>query len=204
MRKACESAFGFTFTEAHPDEGLKRFRARVGDRGSDGAAIRSAVSVGEREPGRRRTGDDERAAVGGAVMGSAKDDEIVDEMFPALAATLEVVRLRKVRNVVREASRTMPADELLDVTHRPAAGCLEPLLFGGRNGDARELACDREVDPARLQLPCDFGSLFEGFGDAELVLRELRAVAEETIAADMFEPPDHAHSGRRGLAKVRF
>ena len=97
MRNACQSALRFTLAEAHADESLKRLRACVSDGGTDGAAVRSAIGVGEKEPGSGRARDDERAVVGSAVVGPAQGEEIGDEVFPAFAATLEMVRLRKDR-----------------------------------------------------------------------------------------------------------
>jgi len=86
-----------------------------------------------------------------------------------------------VRNVVGEASRTMAADELLDLTHGPPSGGFEPLLLGGGGRDASELSRVGKADGAGLEMASGFGQLFEGLGDAELLLSETRAVAEETL-----------------------
>jgi len=87
----------------------------------------------------------------------------------------------RVRNVVGEASRTMTADELLDLTHGPPSGGFEPLLLGGGGRDASELSRVGKADGAGLEMASGFGQLFEGLGDAELLLSETRAVAEETL-----------------------
>src|SRR4029079_8708252 len=97
MRNAGESAVGFGFAKAHTNEGLKRLCACVSDGGTDGAAVRSAIGVGEKEPGSGSARDDERAVVGSAVVSAAEGKEIGDEVFPAFTATLEMVRLRKDR-----------------------------------------------------------------------------------------------------------
>src|SRR6187399_1684083 len=121
MRNAGESAVGFGFAKAHTNEGLKRLCACVSDGGTDGAAVRSAIGVGEREPGSGRARDDERAVVGSAVVGAAQGEEIGDQVFPAFAATLEVMRFRKDR---------VPATG--DATFRVSAQDRAPLC--GRDG----------------------------------------------------------------------
>jgi len=75
----------------------------------------------------------------------------------------------------------MPADELLDLTHGPAAGYSEPLLLGRRGRDASELARVGKADGAGLELVSGFGELFEGFGDAKLFLGEAWAVAKQAL-----------------------
>jgi len=91
MRNASESALRFNLAETHADESLKRLCSRVSDGGTDGAPVRGAIGVGEREPGSGSTRDDERAVVGSAVVGAAEGEEIGDEVFAAFAATLEIV-----------------------------------------------------------------------------------------------------------------
>jgi hypothetical protein len=44
---ACEGAFHLAFAEAHAGESLKRLRSRIGNGGSDGAAVARALGVGE-------------------------------------------------------------------------------------------------------------------------------------------------------------
>ena len=117
MRNACQSALRFTLAEAHADESLKGFRSHVGDSGADGAAIGSTVGVGKGAPSRRSARDDERAVVGSAVVGAAEGEEIGDEVFPAFAAPLEMVRLRKDR-VPTTRNATFPAVSAKDrATH---------------------------------------------------------------------------------------
>jgi hypothetical protein len=86
-----------------------------------------------------------------------------------------------VRNVVGEASRTMPSDEVLDLTHGSPARGFEPLLLGGRDCYASELAREGEADGSGLEFTGGFRQFFQGFGDAELFLREAGAVAEEAL-----------------------
>ena len=106
-----------------------------------------------------------------------------------------------VGNVVREASRTMARDEVLDLTHRPSPGDLKPLLLGGRGRNAGELAREGEADGAGLEVAGGFGELFKGFGDAELFLSEAGPVAEEPLG--VFEeggiPEAQVGSGAVGL-----
>ena len=107
----------------------------------------------------------------------AKSSEDFAREVEAEHVTLEA----GVRNVVGEASRTMAADEVLDLTHGPAAGGFEPLPLGGRGRNAGELAREGEADGAGLEVAGGFGELFKGFGDAELFLSEAGPVAEEPL-----------------------
>jgi hypothetical protein len=108
MRNSPERASAFTFAEAHTDDGLKRFRVHVGDRGSDRTAVRRAVSVSELELGGRSASHDERPVMRSAVMRDAKRDEIVHQVFSAFAPSHEVMRLRKSR-VPAPGDATFPA-----------------------------------------------------------------------------------------------
>ena len=128
-----------------------------------------------------------------------QDGCVVIQSFPGVAAdfrhrlakggedlareveTEHVALEARVRKVVREASRAMAGDEVLDLTDGPPPRGFEPLLLGARGRDASELAREREADGAGLEVARDFGELFEGFGDTELFLGEAGAVAKEAL-----------------------
>src|SRR6187399_1009576 len=107
----------------------------------------------------------------------AKGGEGVARKLETEHVALEV----QVRNVVRKAPRTMPADELLDLSHGPPPGGFEPVLFGGRSRHASELARMREADRTGLELFRRLGEFFKRFGDAELLLSEAGTVTEEPL-----------------------
>jgi len=74
---ACKGAFGLAVAEAHAREGSKGFRTHIGNGGSDGAAIGSAVGVGELQVRGRRACDDELAVVDAVVVGYAERHEVL-------------------------------------------------------------------------------------------------------------------------------
>ena len=58
-------------------EGSKRFRTRIGNGGGDGAAIGSAVCMGELQLQGRRARDDELAVVDAVVVRYAESHEVL-------------------------------------------------------------------------------------------------------------------------------
>ena len=58
-------------------EGSKGFRSRIGNGGSDRAAVAGAVGVGELQERGRRARDGELAVVDAAVVGAAEGHEVL-------------------------------------------------------------------------------------------------------------------------------
>ena len=63
MWNSLEGAFDFAVAEAHAREGSKGLCTRIGNGGGDGAAIGSAVCMGELQLQGRRARDDELAVM---------------------------------------------------------------------------------------------------------------------------------------------
>jgi hypothetical protein len=62
---------------------------------------------------------------------------------------------------------------------------------------ARELACRREADATGLELASRFRQRFERFGNAELLLREARPVAEQPLNVLVERAKPQLHVGAR-------
>ena len=76
MWNSREGASDLAVAEAHTREGSKGFRTHIGNGGGDGAAIGSAVCVGELQVRGRRARDGELAFVDAAVVGAAEGHEV--------------------------------------------------------------------------------------------------------------------------------
>ena len=76
LGNSCQGAFGLAFAEAHAGQRTKGLRPRIGNSGSDGAAVGRAVGMGEIQVRGSRPRDDERAGVDGPVVRSAEGHEV--------------------------------------------------------------------------------------------------------------------------------
>ena len=108
MGDSCEGALGLAFAEAHPGESSKGFRARIGNGGSDGAAVGGAFRMGELQVRRSRARDDELAQVDGAVVSSAEGHEVFEGVIAVFRAKPDVVHVLKDR-VTAAGDATFPA-----------------------------------------------------------------------------------------------
>jgi len=114
IRELCKSALGVALAEAQAPERLKSLCPRIGSRGAHDAAVGRAVRVGETRRGSRAR-DDEPALMNGAVMSSAKRDEIFRVVVAAFGLKPDVVRLDKDR-VSAPGNATFPAVPAQDCT----------------------------------------------------------------------------------------
>jgi hypothetical protein len=94
---SCEGALGLAVAKAHPGEGSKGFRARVGNSGSDGAAVGRAFRMREIQVRGSRARDDELAVVDGSVVRSAEGHEVFGGVIAFFGAKREVVHVREDR-----------------------------------------------------------------------------------------------------------
>ena len=92
LAELAEDGARFAFAEAEVAEGAEDLGVGVYRIGAHGFAVGCAVGVPERQ-GFGGSFDDELAAVGGAVMGSAQGDQVFDGVLAALGAGLEVVHI---------------------------------------------------------------------------------------------------------------
>ena len=83
--------------------------------------------------------------------------------------------------VTRAATRAVPGHERFDLARRSTARHVEPFGFGLGRCDASELARRRPRHARSLERARELGQLLERLGDAELLPREARRVAEEPL-----------------------
>jgi hypothetical protein len=94
-------------------------------------------------------------------------------------------------------TRVLVGDELLQLPDRFADRDLEPGAIRLRDSHTRELTHGGPGEPARFERANQMGQRFQGFGDAQLLLRGARGIPKQPLDVLAEAAKTQVHMGRR-------